>query len=158
MVSDTPGFPPLFCQGRYNFPGSSWRKKLSLLSLPQPGGSLSQWVFPVTAWGSPCGPGSPPYPESRCLLSLPSLAGLWGPGESQREVSLGGLLGEPDLPGAGLHELHSLPALHRGQREMSPLVPRQGPALSLYIVYIETVIYISACLKYCINVNLPSEG
>lgn len=37
-------------------------------------------------------------------------------------------------------------------------MPRHGLALSLYIVYIETVIYISACLKYCINVNLPSEG
>lgn len=65
--------PPTLLQGRCNFPGSPWRKKLSLLSLPQPGGSLSQWVFPVTAWGSPCGPGSPPHPESRCLLSLPSL-------------------------------------------------------------------------------------
>lgn len=41
---------------------------------------------------------------------------------------------------------------------MSPLVPHHGLALSLYIVYIETVIYISACLKYCINVNLPTEG
>lgn len=41
---------------------------------------------------------------------------------------------------------------------MSPLVLHHGLALSLYIVYIETVIYISACLKYCINVNLPSKG
>lgn len=107
--------------------------------------------LPLWSWESP--------PPRVTLPPVPALlTGLWGPGESQREVSLGGLLGEPDLPGAGLHELHSLPALHRGQREMSPLVPRQGPALSLYIVYIETVIYISACLKYCINVNLPSEG
>lgn len=93
-------------------------------------------------------------------MSLLSLAGFWGPGESQREVSFGRLLGEPDLPGAGLHELHSLPALHRGQREMSPCSAlHHGLALSLYIVYIETVIYISACLKYCINVKLfTGEG
>lgn len=174
MVSDTPGFPPLSCQGRCHFPGSPWRKKLSLLSLPQLGGSsVTAWEIPVIVWWSLSQPGVPchslgfplgswgsPLPRHAALMSLPSLAGLWGPGESQREVSLGRLLGEPDLPGAGLHELHSLPALHRGQREMSPSgALRHGLALSLYIVYIETVIYISACLKYCINVKLfTGEG
>lgn len=54
------------------------------------------------------------------MTTVLSLAGLRGLGESQREVSLGRLFSEPDIPGAGLHELHSLPALHRGQREMSP--------------------------------------
>lgn len=100
------------------FPATAWRLPVIVwCSLSQPAG------FSVAAWGSPWGPESPPTPSRAALMSLPSLAGLWGPGESQREVSLGRLLGEPDLPGAGLHELHSLPALHRGQREMSPPAP-----------------------------------
>lgn len=152
---------------RYSWlcPHSPARESVIFLGLP---GEKSFLCFPchslggssVTAWSSPWGPGSPTTPSQAAFMSLPSLAGLWGPGESQREVSLGRLLCEPDLPGAGLHELHSLPALHRGQREMSPPgALRHGLALSLYIVYIETVIYISACLKYCINVKLSTgEG
>lgn len=68
---------------------------------------------------------------SPVLMAVFLSPGFWHPGSSQREIQVGGLLCESDLPGAGLSELRPVPALRRGQQEMkwspAPFPSTAGP-------------------------------